>query len=428
MSWLLQFVASNDDKRGDIRYTYAGINTQNYCGYKTNHVGESGCRTSTPREQFVGEAAMKILIGYGSCGIAAGAEKTATELNRLFAEARITPEIEITGCIGMCYLEPIIDVIDDKGEKKTYVRVDEKSAAEIVKSIAGLENRAEEKVISQEDMDILNRQRNCTSALEKALAGTPKEIIDEIKISGLAGRGGAGFPTWFKWQAARDASGDKKYIICNADEGDRGAFMDRAVIEGDPHCLIEGMLIAAYAIGATDGVVYVRAEYPLAIKRLAGAIAEAESMGYLGSNILNSTFEFNLRIKAGAGAFVCGEETALIASLEGKRGMPRLKPPFPAQKGFWKKPTNINNVETYANVPWIILNGGAEFSKMGTPGSKGTKVFALTGKIKKGGLVEILMGSTIKDVIYNVGGGIKDDQSLKPFKWADRPAAVYLIF
>ena len=221
------------------------------------------------------------------------------------------------------------------------------------------------------------------------------------------------FPTWFKWNAARSSDGTEKYLICNADEGDPGAFMDRAVIEGDPHNLIEGMLIGAYAIGAKEAIVYVRAEYPLAIKRLEKAIKQATEKGYLGNNIFGSGFSCKMRIKAGAGAFVCGEETALIESLEGSRGMPRLKPPFPAQAGYWHKPSNINNVETFANVSWIILNGGAAFASMGTADSKGTKVFALTGKIKKGGLVEIPMGKTLRDVIFDIGGGIKSDKKFK---------------
>ncbi|MBQ6914442.1 MAG: 4Fe-4S binding protein, partial [Kiritimatiellae bacterium] len=231
--------------------------------------------------------------------------------------------------------------------------------------------------------------------------------------SGLAGRGGAGFPTWFKWNAARNAKGDEKYLICNADEGDPGAFMDRAVIESDPHSLIEGMLIAAYAIGASQAFVYVRAEYPLAIVRLEKAIKDATAANLLGDNILGTGFSCRLRIKAGAGAFVCGEETALIESLEGSRGMPRLKPPFPAEKGYTDKPSNINNVETFANVAWIILNGGAAFSAMGTETSKGTKVFALTGKIRRGGLVEVPMGLTLRDVIFGIGGGVRDGRRFK---------------
>ncbi|MBQ7241826.1 MAG: 4Fe-4S binding protein, partial [Firmicutes bacterium] len=252
------------------------------------------------------------------------------------------------------------------------------------------------------------------SALTKTLKTlTPEQVIDTIKVSGLAGRGGAGFPTWFKWNAARQSENEEKYLICNADEGDPGAFMDRAVIESDPHNLIEGMLIGAYAIGAKHAVVYVRAEYPLAIKRLEKAIKQATEKGYLGNNILGSDFSCDMKIKAGAGAFVCGEETALIASLEGQRGMPRLKPPFPAQSGYWNKPSNINNVETFANVSWIINNGGEAFAAMGTENSKGTKVFALTGKIKRGGLVEIPMGKTLRDVIFDIGGGIRDDKEFK---------------
>ena len=242
---------------------------------------------------------------------------------------------------------------------------------------------------------------------------TPEEVIEEIKISGLGGRGGAGFPTWFKWNAARQSKGEEKYLICNADEGDPGAFMDRAVIESDPHNLIEGMLIGAYAIGAQEAVVYVRAEYPLAIVRLTNAIKQAEEKGYLGNNIMGTNFSCKMRIKAGAGAFVCGEETALIESLEGSRGMPRLKPPFPAQAGYWLKPSNINNVETFANIAWIINNGGAAFSAMGTENSKGTKVFAVTGKVKRSGLVEIPMGMTLREVIFGIAGGIRDGHEFK---------------
>ena len=251
-------------------------------------------------------------------------------------------------------------------------------------------------------------------AIEKVLASmSPEDVIEEIKVSGLRGRGGAGFPTWFKWNAAYQSQGKEKYLVCNADEGDPGAFMDRSVLEGDPHSLIEGMIIGGYAMGASEGVIYCRAEYPLAIKRLEIAMEQARSKGFLGKNIFGSSFSFDIRIKAGAGAFVCGEETALIASLEGERGMPRLKPPFPAQKVYWEKPTDINNVETLANVPWIIYNGGAAFGAMGTEKSKGTKVFALAGKIKKGGLVEVPMGLTLKDVIFDIGGGIKNDRQFK---------------
>ena len=242
---------------------------------------------------------------------------------------------------------------------------------------------------------------------------TQEEVIEEVKVARLRGRGGAGFPTWFKWNAAYKEKATPKYMVCNADEGDPGAFMDRSILEGDPHRVLEGMIIGGYAMGANEGIIYVRAEYPLAIKRLGIAIKQAKEAGYLGKNILDSGFEFDIRIKAGAGAFVCGEETALIASLEGERGMPRLKPPFPAQKGFWNKPTNINNVETFANIPWIFKHGGTEYAKLGTEKSNGTKVFALTGKIKKGGLVEVPMGMPLREIIYDIGGGIKEDKEFK---------------
>ncbi len=378
---------------------------------------------------------MKIVVGQGSCGIAAGAEQVYGSI-----KAAILPEdsftLGITGCIGMCYLEPIVDIYEGDSLVKRLVRVSAKDGEAIaaaarsgnLDSLASLE-------ISDEDKQFLALQtrialRNCGvidpsdinayiakggyGAIKKVLSGmSPEDVIEEIKVSGLAGRGGAGFPTWFKWNAARASVADKKYLICNADEGDPGAFMDRAVIESDPHTLIEGMLIGAYAIGASEAVVYVRAEYPLAIKRLEAAIEDAVKAGWLGDNIMGSGFSCTMRIKAGAGAFVCGEETALIESLEGKRGMPRLKPPFPAQRGYNDMPSNINNVETFANVAWIILNGGAAFSAMGTENSKGTKVFALTGKIKRGGLVEVPMGKTLRHVIYDIGGGVRNGRSFK---------------
>ena len=377
---------------------------------------------------------MRLIIGKGSCGIAAGADKVSDAAEKYIKKNALDITIGVTGCIGMCYLEPIVDVITDNGEKHTYVKVDAKNIKDIISD--ELEGKICEKyLIPEEDKARLDGQtrialRNCGiinpeeiddyiakggyKSIEKCVKTLkPEQVIDIIKVSGLAGRGGAGFPTWFKWNAARNAAGTKKYTICNADEGDPGAFMDRAVIEGDPNTLIEGMLIGAYAMGSDEGIVYVRAEYPLAIVRLNNAIEQARKKRFLGKNLFGSDFSFDIRIKAGAGAFVCGEETALIASLEGERGMPRLKPPFPAQKGYWQKPSNINNVETYANVPWIIANGGEAFAKLGTPNSKGTKVFALTGKIKNGGLVEIPMGKTIRDVIYGIGGGIKEDKEFK---------------
>lgn len=375
---------------------------------------------------------MKIVVGEGSCGIAAGAAKVYDKLASALDKSN---ELTITGCIGMCFLEPIVDLYDN-GTLTRLVKVSENDCERIAKAVNSDDlSTVEDLKISEDDELFLKKQtrialRHCGiinpekisdyentdgyKAIRKVLSEmTPEQVIEEIKISGLAGRGGAGFPTWFKWNAARSSDGTEKYLICNADEGDPGAFMDRAVIEGDPHNLIEGMLIGAYAIGAKEAIVYVRAEYPLAIKRLEKAIKQATEKGYLGNNIFGSGFSCKMRIKAGAGAFVCGEETALIESLEGSRGMPRLKPPFPAQAGYWHKPSNINNVETFANVSWIILNGGAAFASMGTADSKGTKVFALTGKIKKGGLVEIPMGKTLRDVIFDIGGGIKSDKKFK---------------
>ena len=375
---------------------------------------------------------MKIVVGEGSCGIAAGAAKVYDKLASALDKSN---ELTITGCIGMCFLEPIVDIYDN-GALTRLVKVSENDCERIAKAVNSDDlSTIEDLKISEDDELFLKKQtrialRHCGiinpekirdyentdgyKAVRKVLSEmTPEQVIEEIKISGLAGRGGAGFPTWFKWSAARSSDGTEKYLICNADEGDPGAFMDRAVIEGDPHNLIEGMLIGAYAIGAKEAIVYVRAEYPLAIKRLEKAIKQATEKGYLGNNIFGSGFSCKMRIKAGAGAFVCGEETALIESLEGSRGMPRLKPPFPAQAGYWHKPSNINNVETFANVSWIILNGGAAFASMGTADSKGTKVFALTGKIKKGGLVEIPMGKTLRDVIFDIGGGIKSDKKFK---------------
>ena len=377
---------------------------------------------------------IRILVGQGSCGVSAGAARVAKVLaGHMTATDSFT--VETTGCIGMCYLEPIVDIYEGEQLLHRLVRVTETDALGIVEAVRKKDfSKLEAMFISDEDARFLKKQkrvalRNCgvvdpTSiddyinhagyqALDKALKMKPAEVIEEIKVSGLAGRGGAGFPTWFKWDAARKAEGEQKHLICNADEGDPGAFMDRAVIESDPHTLIEGMLIGAYAIGASDMYVYIRAEYPLAVERLSQAIEQARSRGLLGKNILGTGFSCDLNIKIGAGAFVCGEETALIESMEGKRGMPRLKPPFPAQSGYLNEPSNINNVETFANVAWIIQHGGTAFAAMGTENSKGTKVFALTGKVQRGGLVEVPMGNSLKDVIFDIAGGIKDGRAYK---------------
>jgi NADH-quinone oxidoreductase subunit F len=379
---------------------------------------------------------MKVKVGLGSCGIAAGGRKVLKALQDEAKKYNLDVEIEETGCIGMCFYEPIVDIVDGE-ETYSYGFVDENIAKKIIDSHVKDGEVLEENIIytskkppnytakqhkiALENCGVINPERieeylekggyqGITKVLNEM---TREDVIQEIKDSGLRGRGGAGFPTWFKWNAALQSKGDQKYMVCNADEGDPGAFMDRSVLEGDPHRIIEGMLIGGYAIGASEGIIYCRAEYPLAIERLEKAMAQAKEKNYLGENILGTDFSFSLRIKKGAGAFVCGEETALIESLEGKRGMPRLKPPFPAQSGYWRQPTNINNVETLANVPWIISKGAEAFASVGSGKSKGTKVFALSGKIKNGGLVEIPMGMTLREVIFDIGGGIKKDKAFK---------------
>ncbi len=374
---------------------------------------------------------MRFLLGYGSCGIASGAKNVLKGLEVTFENTSF--KVEKVGCNGLCFAEPIVEVITDDGDSILYGRLDEKSAIALGESAKNGSLMTQNR-LTDEELKFLNGQKRIVlsgcgkidpesidsyienggySALEKALELGSEGIIEEIKKSGLRGRGGAGFPTHIKWQSAKNSAGNEKYIVCNADEGDPGAFMDRAVLEGDPHRVLEGMMISGIAVGASMGIIYVRAEYPLAVKRLNLAIEEMRCKGILGKNIFGSGFAFDFRIMMGAGAFVCGEETALLASLGGNRGMPITKPPFPAQKGFRGKPTNINNVETFANVSWIIANGGEKFAEMGTEGSKGTKVFALAGRVKRGGLVEVPMGLTINDIVFGICGGIKDDAQIK---------------
>ena len=378
---------------------------------------------------------MKILVGLGSCGIAAGANTVYTALETALSENGINIKPLSTGCMGACYLEPIVEVINDTGEKYTYVKVTAEKVAEIVEKHLKGGASIPEMLIPDDDRKIQGLQtkialRNCGAinpedigeyvarggyeALKKAVVGQgAAEVIETLKESGLRGCGGAGFPTWSKWNSASAAAGEVKYVVCNADEGDPGAFMDRVIMESDPHSVLEGMLIGGYAIGAAEGIIYVRAEYPLAIKRLNIAIKQAGEAGLLGENLFGTEFSFNIKLREGAGSFVCGEETALIASLEGKRGNPRLKPPFPAERGFLGRPTVINNVETLAYVPWIVANGGAAFAAMGTGQSRGTKVFALSGKIRKGGLAELPMGSTLREIVFDFGGGIKNEREIK---------------
>ena len=384
----------------------------------------------------------KVIVGMSTCGLSAGAQQVYDRLSELLGEHPGSFELARTGCISMCYREPIVE-IRENGHRIFYGDVTPELAGEIHdRHIAGgkiLEEhvvlRIDEKGASGAEEEFYGRQerivlRNCGridpesieeyegmggyEGLRKALLEMePSGIIDVVKASGLRGRGGAGFPTGLKWSFAAGNEADRKYVVCNADEGDPGAFMDRSVLEGDPHAVLEGMIICGRAIGASFGYIYCRAEYPMAIRRLDIAIEAAREKGYLGENILGSGFDFDVKIKQGAGAFVCGEETALFASIEGQRGMPRIRPPFPAEKGLWGKPTNNNNVETYANVPWIIANGADAYAVFGTEKSKGTKVFALAGKVKHGGLAEVPMGTTINDLVFEIGGGIKQDKEFK---------------
>lgn len=385
-----------------------------------------------------------VLVCGGTGCVSSGSRKIQEAIVDELAKQKLDKEVKVveTGCHGFCEMGPIVIVYP---EGTFYCRVTVEDVPELVaehlvkgRIVQRLLFKApvtEEQVPSYKDIAFYKKQqrvalRNCGhinpeniqeyiardgyEALAKVLtAMTPQEVIEEMKKSGLRGRGGGGFPTGLKWEFASKSPGPKKYIICNADEGDPGAFMDRSVLEGDPHSVLEGMLIGAYAIGADEGYIYVRAEYPLAIKRLKVAIAQAEELGLLGDNIMGTNFSCRIHIKEGAGAFVCGEETALMASIEGSRGMPNPRPPFPAVKGLWGKPSNINNVETYANVPVIFLHGAEKFASVGTEKSKGTKVFALTGKLRNTGLAEVPMGITLREIIFDIGGGIIDDKKFK---------------
>ncbi len=385
----------------------------------------------------------KVIVGMSTCGLSAGAQDTYDRLSELLEDDPGAFELSRTGCLSMCYREPLVE-IRDGDSRVIYGDVTPEVAAEIVErhlkkgellednvalilDAGNISGGSEDAFFELQDRIVL---RNCGKidpesiddyeavggygGTRKALLDMkPDEIIQEIKDSGLRGRGGAGFPTGLKWAFAAGSESDTKYVVCNADEGDPGAFMDRSVLEGDPHAVLEGMIICGKAIGAGFGYIYCRAEYPMAIRRLNIAIDAARERGFLGKNILGSGFDFDVKIKQGAGAFVCGEETALFASIEGKRGMPRIRPPFPAQKGLWQKPTNNNNVETYANVPWIIVNGAGSYAAYGTEKSKGTKVFALAGKVRRGGLAEVPMGTTIRDLVMKIGGGIKKGREFK---------------
>jgi len=386
--------------------------------------------------------ATRILVGTGTCGIAAGAMETIDAFRDELESHGITnADITQTGCMGLCFSEPTVEVAVPGMPNIIYGNVDAKAAHRIVKEHLIDKAPAEDYVFEKPAADIIANEaaegkqkrivlRNCGvinpeqideyiardgyAALEKVVFEmSADEVIDELTKSGLRGRGGAGFPAGLKWKFTKQVDADQKYIVCNADEGDPGAYMDRSTTEGDPHSILEAMAIAGKTVGASQGFIYIRAEYPLAIDRLNNAIDQAREYGLLGDNILGSDFSFDIELRLGAGAFVCGEETALLASIEGKRGMPIPRPPFPAVKGLWGKPTVINNVETWANIPMILHKGSAWFSGIGTETTKGTKVFALTGKINNSGLIEVPMGTTLREIIYDIGGGIIDGKKFK---------------
>jgi NADP-reducing hydrogenase subunit HndC len=386
---------------------------------------------------------IKLIVSYGTCGIAAGAKEAITAFRQAIAAHQLTDiEIQQTGCIGLCYAEPNVEVIMPDLPPTIYGNVTPAVAKQIIAEHVIGHKIVTKYVLPRPAEDILftdeipkSKQlrivlRNCGiidpeniddyiarrgyAALKKCLMEmSPEEVINQLEISGLRGRGGAGFPTWQKWNFSKAAASQIKYVVCNADEGDPGAYMDRSTLEGDPHSILEAMAIAGYTIGAQEGIIYIRAEYPLAISRLEIAIRQANERGFLGKNIFAKNFNFSIELRLGAGAFVCGEETALLASIEGKRGMPRPRPPFPAVKGLWEQPTLINNVETLANIPMVILKGGEWFAKIGTANSKGTKVFALTGKINNPGLIEVPMGTTLRDIVFTIGSGIKNNRKFK---------------
>jgi len=385
-----------------------------------------------------------IYIGMGSCGKAAGADKIKKVVLDSAKKYNVSIKLIEVGCIGTCYLEPLMDISAFGNPRISFGNVSEKMAEIIFrkyiiekedyskrslgffgeKAFNGLSNFFEQPMLKHQVRIVT---KNCGlidpenikhyianegyTGLEKALKKSPNEIIDEITYAGIRGRGGAGFPTGIKWRTCRDTKSDEKYLICNADEGDPGAFMNRLLIESDPHALLEGILIAAYAIGATQAYIYIRAEYPLAIRRLEHALRQMKEYGFLGQNILGSEFSLDIKIKEGAGAFVCGEETALIHSIEGKRGMPRTRPPFPAVSGLNGKPTIINNVETLGTIPHILRNGPKWYRQFGVDGNFGTKTFSLVGKIRRSGLIEVPLGTSLRKIIYDIGGG-----TLKPFK------------
>jgi NADH-quinone oxidoreductase subunit F len=448
-----------------VRNTFAEIfsncwhSADNPCKFfiECVHEGQKCNQTDPNRERvqkYKNELLLKdnkepvILIGMGTCGLAIGAQKVYDAFKE---QLPMPAQLVKTGCVGYCAQEVIVDIKLAGHPRISYSHVKPEDVPLIIEETIKNNRVIPDKVLglypsdlgtlgwcdvtALNDVPFFKKQRknilnNCgvidPESIDQYIATggyiglskvinsmTPDQVIQDMIKSGLRGRGGGGFPTGKKWELARKSEGDIKYLVCNADEGDPGAFMDRAVLEGDPHKVVEGMIIAAYAIGASEGYIYCRAEYPLAIQRLEKTLKDTKAYGLLGENILGSGFRFNLKIKKGAGAFVCGEETALMQSIEGKRGMPRPRPPYPSDAGLWGKPTVINNVETFANVPVIIRNGAGWYASIGTETSKGTKIFALSGKVKNVGLVEVPMGITLREIIFDIGGGVPDGKKFK---------------
>jgi len=376
----------------------------------------------------------EVVVGLASCGIAAGGLGVYKGFSELLDPEKDQVILKQTGCCGMCYQEVLVEIVEDSERRTLYGHVNEQRVERIVDEHLRGGNVIEEWVVKDEQ-DFLAAQerivlqdcgkidplriedylaRGGYSALKKVLSEmTPEQVIEEVKKSGVRGRGGGGFPAGRKWESCRNAEGEPKYVICNADEGDPGAYMDRSLLEGSPHSVLEGMIIGAYAIGSSEGYIYVRQEYPLAVEILGAALEQARKHNFLGENILGSNFNFDISIYRGGGAFVCGESSALMASIEGKPGEPRPKHIHMVEKGLWNKPSNLNNVETWANVPIIINKGADWYSRIGTEGSKGTKIFSLVGKINNTGLVEVPMGITLRDIIYKIGGGVKGGKKFK---------------
>lgn len=387
-----------------------------------------------------------IYLGAATCGRAAGIEATAKAIRKSSKKLNLNVKLVEVGCIGPCYLEPLIYIQKSGCPPVCYSRIAPKMIEQLLEdyllndnprpdiALGTLGDDRIDNIPKLFDHPMLKHQtrlvlRNCGiidageidhyiahdgyTGIQKALEMSPEEVIDEIKTSSIRGRGGAGFPTWKKWEICRSVKSDDKYLICNADEGDPGAFMNRSLLEGDPHAVLEGLLIGAYAIGANHGYIYIRAEYPLAIERLEHAIFQMKAYNLLGKNILGSNFSFDIKIKKGAGAFVCGEETALIASIMGKRGMPMPRPPFPAISGVWEKPTIINNVETLGTLATIIRKGGKWYAGFGSESSRGTKTFSLVGKVKRTGLIEVPLGTSLKKIIFDIGGGVSKGKKFK---------------